>query len=538
MRPPCDLSSGHRPLTQILAAKKPIARQSSLLLLGMFLTLPLFANTVTVTTTNDSAAGSLRDAIAIAAPGDTISFSVTGTITLASPITISTSLTINGPGAANLAISGDGAVQIFVISPGSTVAISGVTIEKGVSSGAGGGIFNSGTLTLSGVTVFDNSAFVGAGIFNQGSLSIENSIITGNVADNGGGGIYNDWHTPSILIVTNSTLSGNSANGAGGGGIYNGSSLTVKNTTFSTNSAYYGGGISNQCGLRTTVTNSTFFQNHSGLGGGGISNFGYGGVLTVTNATFWGNSGNEGGAIQSSSGTAAIKNTLLSQSYQAQGFPAASCYGTISSQGYNLSDDSSCQLSATGDLSSTPAGIDPNGLQNNGGPTQTVALLSTSAAVDAIPLSYCTDTNGNPIATDQRGITRPQGSACDMGAFELMPSALYGVCLLYDPTKAVHSAASIPVKLQLCDGSGNDLSSTGITVHAVSVTLTSFSISGAVEDSGSANPDSDFRFDSTLGITGGYIFNLKTTGLSTGTYSLNFTVTGDSFVYSAPFQVK
>lgn len=114
----------------------------------------------------------------------------------------------------------------------------------------------------------------------------------------------------------------------------------------------------------------------------------------------------------------------------------------------------------------------------------------------------------------------------------------YSICPLYDPTKAVHSGATIPIKLQLCDGSGNDLSSSSITVHAVSIIQVSNSISGAVEDSGNANPDYDFRFDATLGSTGGYIFNLKTTGLSTGTYSLNFTVTGDSFVYPTSFEVK
>jgi len=114
----------------------------------------------------------------------------------------------------------------------------------------------------------------------------------------------------------------------------------------------------------------------------------------------------------------------------------------------------------------------------------------------------------------------------------------YHVCLLYDPTKAVHSGATIPIKLDLCDGSGNDLSSPSITVHAVGITQTSTTISGTVQDSGNANPDDDFRFDSTLGTTGGYIFNLKTIGLATGSYNLNFTVTGDSFVYAAPFQVR
>jgi len=114
----------------------------------------------------------------------------------------------------------------------------------------------------------------------------------------------------------------------------------------------------------------------------------------------------------------------------------------------------------------------------------------------------------------------------------------YSTCLLYDPTKAVHSGATEPLKLELCDGSGNDLSSASITIHAIGITQASTSISGEVEDSGNANPDNDFRFDPTLGGTGGYIFNLSTKGLSTGTYNLNFTATGDSFVYSAPFQVK
>lgn len=120
----------------------------------------------------------------------------------------------------------------------------------------------------------------------------------------------------------------------------------------------------------------------------------------------------------------------------------------------------------------------------------------------------------------------------------LTPSPLYSVCLLYDPTKAVRSGATQPIKLQLCNGSGADQSSSNITLHAVSITQTSTSIAGPVEDSGNANPDSDFRFDLTLGTTGGYIFNLKTSGLIPGTYNLNFSVTGDSFVYVAPFQVK
>ena len=116
-------------------------------------------------------------------------------------------------------------------------------------------------------------------------------------------------------------------------------------------------------------------------------------------------------------------------------------------------------------------------------------------------------------------------------------AAHYHLCLLYDSTKAIKSGSTLPIKLQLCDGSGADLSSSSLALHAISVSQASSSISGPVQDAGNANPDNDFRFDSILGSTGGYIFNLKTTGLVTGTYDLNFTVTGDPSMYAAPFQV-
>jgi len=102
----------------------------------------------------------------------------------------------------------------------------------------------------------------------------------------------------------------------------------------------------------------------------------------------------------------------------------------------------------------------------------------------------------------------------------------------------VKSGSALPIKLQLCDSNGSDLSSSSLTLHAVSVVQVSSSISGPVEGSGNSNPDNDFRFEAALGSTGGYIFNLKTTGLPPGTYSLNFTVTGDSWVYGVNFVVR
>ena len=165
-------------------------------------------------------------------------------------------------------------------------------------------------------------------------------------------------------------------------------------------------------------------------------------------------------------------------------------------------------------------------------------LISSSGVFEtphfAVTSSYIAQMTGVVLQEDFRDVYL----GADFDNISVTTQPLYEVCLLYDPTKAVHSGATIPIKLQLCDASGNDLSSSSIMVHAVSITQISNSISGAVDAAGNANPDFDFRFDATLGSTGGYIFNLKTTGLSTGTYNLNFTVTGDSFVYATPFQVK
>ena len=376
--------------------------------------------TLTVTNTNDSGFGSLRDAIANAVSGDTINFSVTGTITLASTLTINTSLTITGAGAPNVAISGNNSVQAFSISGGTTVTISGLTIQNGNNTGggtygsvAGGGIYNAGTLTLSNSTVSGNTvsatgsgyyvSVYGGGIYNAGTLALSNSTISGNTANGGG----NDYY-----------------GGVTGGGIFNAGTLTLSNSTISGN----------------TATSANDF--YGSVSGGGISN---GGTLTV-------------------------KNSIVANNPS-----GGNCAGTITSQGYNLSDDASCTSSftQTGDLNSTAAGLDPSGLKANGGPTQTIALLATSPAVDAIPLSpinYCTDTSGNPITTDQRGVTRPQGSACDIGAFELNQAQAGQTSQTISFTQAAPGTASylsaFPVAAQSTSGLtvtlSVDSSSTGV----------------------------------------------------------------------------
>ena len=222
------------------------------------------AATITVANTNDAGAGSLREAIASAASGDTVSFAagVTGTIVLTSgELGIDKDLTISGTGASKLAVDGNANSRVFVVYSSKTVNLSGLTVRNGkVSAGNGGGIHNSGTLTLSGVEVSDNA-----------------------VIDYDGGGIFNNQG--AVLTISDSVITGNTANDHNSGGIYNAGTLTMTNSTISGNAAkYYGGGISN--GGTATLVHVTIIGNQSDYAGGGISNFG---TITLTDSMIDGN---------------------------------------------------------------------------------------------------------------------------------------------------------------------------------------------------------------------------------------------------------
>jgi hypothetical protein len=442
------------------------------LLLSILIALPAFSSTLTVTNTNDSGFGSLREAILLALPGDTIDFSVTGTITLDSTLTIDKSVTISGPGASNLSISGNDAVVVLATNTSTNVTISGLTITRGFNAapgGWGGGIVNKGTLTLSNCVIAANNAAAGAGpgggIFNYSSLRLINSIVSGNSAAYGGGGVWNNGNATleiadstisansavgdgggvsnvnGTMTITRTLISGNSSQSSGGGlsnygtltlvdstvsgnsnnGIFNwgGSTLNITGSTISGNTSVgWGGGI-NSWGT-VTIANSTFASNTAAAGGG---IFNYAGTMAVSHSTFSGHSANiaSGGAIWNQS-QLTLKNTILANSPS-----GGNCGGDAgTSGGHNLSDDHSCSsfFVLAGDLNSIAAGLDPNGLQDNGGPAKTIALLPASPALNAIPVSACTDVDGNAILTDQRGVARPQGAACDFGAFELEPSTV------------------------------------------------------------------------------------------------------------------
>ncbi|MFN6534840.1 MAG: choice-of-anchor Q domain-containing protein [Nostoc sp. EkiNYC01] len=356
----------------------------------------------TVTNTNDSGEGSLRQAILNAnanAGADTITFagstftdSTPDTITLTSgQLSVTDSVTITGTGANLLTINGNNASRVFEFGGGGskTYNLEGVTITGGNGVGNGTGF--------------------GGGInMNDGddTLNIDRTVITGNTANSGGntgGGLYVGFGT---LNLTNSTVSNNTAGFAGGIRLQN-LNASLSNVTVSGNSAVNtGGGIG-----------------HLATGTGRTSS------LSLTNVTIANNSAAFGSALSNISQTGAVSAvTQYNNSIFANNTGSANIgnFGTgtvVQSLGYNISSDGSGNLTATGDLRN----INPllGSLQNNGGSTPTHALLPSSPAIGA---------GNTTLTTDQRGITRPQGAFDDIGAFELENAA---------PTNLVLNLSSI-----------------------------------------------------------------------------------------------
>ena len=379
------------------------------------------AASITVTKIADTNDGvcdsdcSLREAIAVASTGDTISFDLSlwgGTIYLASSLLIDKSLTIDGFSLpSHIQISGDtdndgtGDVSVFQISGPSIVELNGLDIIKGKAGFAnGGGISNLGTLNLMNSTISNNSSFLGGGIFNSGNLTISNSNVSGNSAFTGGGGVLND--NGGTITVVNSTISNNSA--PNGGGIFNLSTtgtVNISNSTLSGNSVSdNGGGLSNWGTL--TATNITLLGNSAAKYGGGIFNLG---TSTITNSTI-----SESSALISGGGIFNANILNYTNTIVANSTSGGDCFndnlGMINTNTHNLVENNSASPNQCGvpSLISDPKlGV----LSDNGGFTQTMALGAGSPAIDAGDDAKCP-------ATDQRGMTRPQGSHCDIGAYE------------------------------------------------------------------------------------------------------------------------
>jgi predicted outer membrane repeat protein len=275
-----------------------------------------------VTNTNDSGAGSLRYALAVANDGDTITFSASGSIVLTTgELLVDKSIAISGPRARNLVLDGNGSSRVFHIAPERTVTLSNLIIRNGsANANDGGGIYNDqAVLTLNDCTVTGNAADYGGAIYNNGfagsaTLEINNSNIHDNTAAHTGGGIYNDGGESgsASLTINNSTISNNSARL--GGSIYNdgfdyGSAfLTIDNSTCSSNSADFGGCIFND----SSAGNASFTLNQTTSGGNTVREAGGAiyndmvngfGTQTVDGSTFDSNSaGTSGGAMYNDQG--------------------------------------------------------------------------------------------------------------------------------------------------------------------------------------------------------------------------------------------
>jgi hypothetical protein len=391
---------------RVLRAKRSLSNSLVLLLAlaGSTLTLPSICHAATLTV---CASGcnytTIAAAIAAASPGDTIS--IQDAVHSEANITVDRDLTIQGQGAANTAVDGGGGGTIFTIDSGITVAIQNITVRNGSSSADGGGIVNSGTLTISNSTLSGNfSSSNGGGLANfSGAVTISNSTVSNNTADAFGGGILNSSGT---ITISNSTLASNFATSDGGGLAVISGTVAISSSTLSDNTAstFAGGGIWNFSGS-ISVINSTFSGN-AAPNGGGIYNQGQ---VTISSSTLAGNVVSTGGGGIDNLSSATVKNSIVGDN------SGGDCSGTIAALGANLDTDGTCVSANFTQVTSAQVNLGLLAL-NPPGSTETQALLPGSVAINAV--SDCTDVAGNPVTADQRGVTRPQGPACDIGSFE------------------------------------------------------------------------------------------------------------------------
>jgi hypothetical protein len=328
---------------------------------------------------DNGASDTLRAVLASAPAGDTITFApslVNQTITLTQgELYINRPLSIVGPAGGHLTISGNHASRVFEVGYGERVALSGLTIADGQTPGyqAGGGVLNHGTLFVTNCTLAGNSAIGGGGIEN--AKDIDNT---------------------ATLIMTGCTLTGNYGK-FGGGGLGNSGTAWLTNCTIAGNSAGLNAGALDNSGW-AKLTNCTIAGNTSQSGVGGVRNDCLdGGQLLIGNTIIAGNIGYDGGSD--------VSNVITSLGYNLIQYPQ---YG----KGY-----------AASDLLGVDPLLDPNGLQDNGGPTQTIALRSGSQAINYGSNPLAVDPWGNPLTTDQRGLSRPTFGGVDIGAYQTQPSS-------------------------------------------------------------------------------------------------------------------
>ncbi|MEH1895466.1 MAG: VCBS domain-containing protein [Nostoc sp.] len=495
-------------------------------------TVTIAANDTVVTNTNDSGEGSLRQAIlnANANPdANTITFAgsvftdgTPDTITLTSgELVITNALTINGLGASNLSISGNS----FSVDDGNSsneiaVAINGLTIRDGF------GIFNVENLTINNSSISGNTGIFGS-IYNLGTATITNSTISGN--SGGYAGITNG----GTATITNSTISGNSGLT---GGILNGGTATITNSTISGNSGSAGGIVN---AGTTTITNSTISGNTAQDSGGGINNQA---TLSIINSTITNNtadsdndgSGDGGGVFNDVGGTVTAKNTIIAGNFDS-GNQAPDIFGAVTGNANNLIGSligASGSIGTGSDITFASAGITNinqviGSLANNGGATQTHAIVSGSAAINAgnnalIP---------SGVTTDQRGITRTIGGTVDIGAYEspfIPPVAANDTA-----TTDENTAVNINVLGNDTDANGDSLSVIKVNGNSVTVATPITLASGALltlNANGTFNYNPNSQFES-LGVgataSDSFTYTASDNGKGgTSTATVNLTING------------
>jgi hypothetical protein len=391
------------------------------------------ASTFTVTTTNDSGPGSLRAEIedANAHSGSTVAFQpgLSGTITLRNTLpTILTGMTIAGPGASTLTVSGASLYRCAAISSGAgTVAVTGLTFANGNDSkgdSGGGALFvASGTVDVTNCVFSSCSSTTGGGaiLADYGTVNITGSQFNNCSCSTDGGAILNY----TTLTVASSIFNGDGAT-VSGSGIYNYgdvsvtasqfengtndpisnlNSATIDSSTFNNNqSSSYGGAIHNYYGGNLTLTRSTLYQNESKAQGSAIYNDG---TLALTSCTSSGNQGSLSSAVidiyNDSSGTGSINNSVFQDGEYLPYSVVASAL-TIRNSNFH---DIPVGYPGTANVAGTPL---LSVLGNYGGPVPTVALL---------PGSYSLGTGvATGFTTDQRGVAIPTSGPYDIGAFQ------------------------------------------------------------------------------------------------------------------------
>jgi CSLREA domain-containing protein len=333
--------------------------------------------------------------------------------------------------------------RIFQIPGGPSITLSGLTLQHAHQGyGEGGCIYSAGALDVIDGTLDDCVAIYrrgGAVAQYGGTLTLTRTTITSSSAQFGGG-LY--VYSASVTL-TDSTISG--CSGSVGGGLYiegTNPSATIVRSAIAGNSANYtGGGIYtnlSSIGLSCTLINSTITGNHAAEDGGGI--YHGSGTMRLFSTTVANNqadsdfngTGQGGGVFNGTGATLTFVDSLIAANAETFlcGFPSCSpdryvstdgdCAGTIASQGYSmLRNYDTTHCTVTGVFTLDDPKLDD--LRSNGGLTRTLALLPGSPAIDMGNPSGCTDQNGGPLSTDQRGVKRTVGAACDMGAFEVEP---------------------------------------------------------------------------------------------------------------------